>query len=92
MVSETLQLDAAGACLYSYLPKAKPDGYSDGLCRTYAHHAPAHRAVSRDPPSHVSSPFPYPYIEVGMVMIAFVGVASFDEWGKGATSILQAVI
>jgi hypothetical protein len=29
--------------------KAKPDGYSDGLCRAYAHHAPAHRAVCRDP-------------------------------------------
>ena len=42
VVSETLQLDAAGACLFSYLLKAKPDGYSDGLCRTYAHHAPAH--------------------------------------------------
>ena len=36
VVSETLQLDAAGACLFSYLLKAKPDGYSDGLCRTYA--------------------------------------------------------
>jgi hypothetical protein len=40
VVSETLQLDAAGACLFSYLLKAKPDGYSDGLCRTYAHYAP----------------------------------------------------
>jgi hypothetical protein len=27
-----------------------------------------------------------------MVMIAFVGVATFDKWGKGATSILQSVI
>ena len=26
-----------------------------------------------------------------MVMIAFVGVATFDKWGKGATSILQSV-
>ncbi len=32
VVSETLQLDAAGACLFSYLLQAKPDGYSDGLC------------------------------------------------------------
>ena len=40
MVSETLQLDAAGACLFSYLLKAEPDGYSDALCRTYAHYAP----------------------------------------------------
>ena len=40
MVSETLQLDAAGACLFSYLLKAEPDGYSDGLCRACAPHAP----------------------------------------------------
>src|ERR671915_1546083 len=44
------------------------------------------------PPSHVSSPFPYPYRVIGMVMIAFVGVATFDKPGKGATSILQALI
>jgi hypothetical protein len=50
VVSETLQLDAAGACLFSYLLKAEPDGYSDALCRTYAPIAPACRAVSRDPP------------------------------------------
>jgi hypothetical protein len=42
VVSETLQLDAAGACLFSYLLKAEPDGYSDALCRTYAPHVPAH--------------------------------------------------
>jgi hypothetical protein len=29
---------------------------------------------------------------IGMVMIAFVGVAMFDKPGTGATSILQAVI
>jgi hypothetical protein len=34
VVSETLQVDAAGACLFSYLLKAEPDGYSDVLCRT----------------------------------------------------------
>ena len=39
MVSETLQLEA---CLFSYLLKAEPDGYSDGLCRACAPHAPAH--------------------------------------------------
>jgi hypothetical protein len=49
VVSETLQLDAARACLFSYLLKAEPDGCSDGLCRACAPHAPAHRAVSRDP-------------------------------------------
>jgi hypothetical protein len=31
VVRETLQLDAAGACLFSYLLKAEWDGYSDGL-------------------------------------------------------------
>jgi hypothetical protein len=40
VVSETLQLDAAGACLFSYPLKAEPDGYSDALCRTYARIAP----------------------------------------------------
>ena len=92
VVSETLQLDAAGACLFSYLLKAEPDGYSDGLCRACSPHALAHRTVSRDPPSSASSPFPYPYRVIGMVMIAFVGVATFDKSGTGATSILQAVI
>jgi hypothetical protein len=29
---------------------------------------------------------------IGMVMIAFVGVATFDKSGTGATSILQSVI
>jgi hypothetical protein len=44
------------------------------------------------PPSSASSPFPYPYRVIGMVMIAFVGVATFDKSGTGATSILQSVI
>jgi hypothetical protein len=44
VVSETLQLDAAGACLFFYLLKAEWDGYSDGLCRPCA---PAHRVISR---------------------------------------------
>ena len=42
VVSETLQMDAAGACLFSYLLKAKPDGYSDALCRACAPYAPAY--------------------------------------------------
>jgi hypothetical protein len=46
VVSETLQLDAAGACLFSYLLKAEPDVYSDALCRACAPHAPAHRTTS----------------------------------------------
>jgi hypothetical protein len=49
VVSETLQLDAAGACLFSYLQKAKPVGYGDGLCRACTLYAPAHRTISRDP-------------------------------------------
>jgi hypothetical protein len=47
VVSETLQLDAAGACLFSYLLKAEPDGYGDGLCRACAPHAFAHYITSR---------------------------------------------
>src|SRR5918992_2849769 len=43
------RLPAAGACLFSYLLKAEPDGYSDGLCRTCAPHAP-------DPSHPLSSP------------------------------------
>jgi hypothetical protein len=92
VVRETLQLDAAGACLFSYLLKSKRHGYSDGLSRACALHAPAHCTVSRDPLSSASSPFPYLCIEVAMVMIAFVGIATFDKPGTGATSILQAVI
>src|SRR5919112_2190294 len=74
-----------------WLLKAEPDGYSDRLCRACTPHAPAHRPISGPPPS-ASSPFPYPYRVIGMVMIAFVGVATFDKSGTGATSILQAVI
>ena len=43
------------------------------------------------PPTSASSPFPYPYRVIGMVMIAFVGLATFDKPGTGATSILQSV-
>jgi hypothetical protein len=44
------------------------------------------------PPSSASSPFPYPYRVIGMVMIAFVGVATFYKSRIRATSILQSVI
>jgi hypothetical protein len=78
-----------------YLEKSRGCGARIGvaLCRLWTPHAPAHRAVSRDAllrhhhHSHI-----HIYREVGMVMIGFVGGATFDEWGKGATSILQAVI
>jgi hypothetical protein len=34
-------------------------------------------------PSSASSPFPYPYRVIGMVMIAFVGLATFDKsWDR----------
>jgi hypothetical protein len=48
VVSDTLQLDAAGACPFSYLLKAKPDGYNDGLCRPCTPQVPAHHTTSRD--------------------------------------------
>jgi hypothetical protein len=57
VVSETLQLDAAGACLFSYLLKAEPDGYSDGLCRACAPYAPAHRTTS-----HLQGRVPHPMV------------------------------
>ena len=44
------------------------------------------------PSSSASSPLPYPYRVIGMVMIGLVGVATFDKSGTGATSLLQAVI
>jgi hypothetical protein len=46
VVSETLQLDAAEVCVFSYLLKAQWDGYSDGLCRTCVPYVPAHRTIS----------------------------------------------
>jgi hypothetical protein len=49
-------------------------------------------APSLGTPSSASSPFPYLYRVIGMVMIAFVGVATFDKPETGATSILQVVI
>jgi hypothetical protein len=74
-----------------WLLKAEWDGYSDGLCRTCTRYVPGPRALS-GPPSSASSLFPYPYRVMGMVMMAFVEVATFDKSGTGATSILQAVI
>ncbi len=73
MVSETLQLDAAGTWLFSYLLEAKPDGYSDGFCRACAPYAPGSSRHLSEPPSSASSPFPYPCRVIGMVMIAYVG-------------------
>src|SRR5215211_9345573 len=34
---------------FFYLLKAKPDGYSDGLCRPCTLQVPAHHTTSRDP-------------------------------------------
>ena len=69
MVSETLQLDAAGACLFSYLLKAEPDGYSDGLCRACAPMLPAHRTVSaREGPTPFREPLQFIVIAVMSVM------------------------
>jgi hypothetical protein len=46
VVSETQHLAAAGVCLFSYLLKTEPEGYSDGLCRTCAPYVPTHRTIS----------------------------------------------
>jgi hypothetical protein len=92
VVRETLQLDAAGACIFSYLLKAKPDGYSDGLCRACAPMLPPIAPSLGTPFSRIITIPISIYIAIGVVMIGFVGVATFDKSGKGATSILQAVI
>jgi hypothetical protein len=73
-----------------------PNGQAGRLQRRSLSHlrSPCSRPSRRlsGPPSSASSPLPYPYRVIGMVMIAFVGVATFDKPGTGATSILQAVI
>jgi hypothetical protein len=38
-----------GGAEQGWLLKAKLHGYSDALCRTYAHHAPARHTTSREP-------------------------------------------
>jgi hypothetical protein len=48
--------------------------------------------IPRDPLYLASSPFPYLYSVIGMVMIALVETATFDKPGTSATSILHAVI
>jgi hypothetical protein len=72
VVSETVRLDAARACLSSHLLKAEPDGYSDGLCRTYAPIAPAHRANS-----HLRKEWRTPFREpLQFIVIAVMSVMS----------------
>jgi hypothetical protein len=60
-----------------------PDRTLTALCSPCSR--PSHRLSG--PPSS-ASPFLYPYRVIGMVMIAFVGVATFDKSGEGAISIL----
>jgi hypothetical protein len=72
VVSETLQLDAAGACLFSYLLKAKPDGYSDGLCRACTPYTPAHRTISR-----LQGRVPHPFRKpLQFIVMSVTGVIS----------------
>jgi hypothetical protein len=91
-VSETLQLNAAGACLFSYLLKGpNQTATATGFVALVLPMLPP-IAHSSGPPSSASSPFQSLYMDMGMVMIALVGVVTFDKPGKGATSIHQAVI
>ena len=72
VVSETLQLDAAGACLFSHLLEAERDGYSDGLCRTCAPYVPAHRTIS-----HLQKECGHPFREpLQLIVIAVMSVIS----------------
>jgi hypothetical protein len=107
-LSEVLAIALRMRCVDEYpLLKAGPDGdlYTSrercsGRCRRLQRRAlsalcsPCSRPSRQlsGPPSSASSPFPYPYRVIGMVMIAFVGVATFDKPGTGATSILQSVV
>src|SRR5918997_5181794 len=88
--------DAAAGCSWSMSLLLSPKGRTRRIQRRALStlFSPCFRPLDHlsGPPSHVSSPFPYPYRVIGMVMIALVGVATFDKTGTGATSILQAVI
>ena len=88
MVRETLQLDAAGACLFSNLLKAEPDGYSDGLCRACAPHAPAHR-TSLGTPYSASSPSQSLYMDMGMVIMPKMGVQRDGAMGGSMSLFLS---
>ena len=84
-----MRLKCAEQC---QLLKAQWDGYSDGLCRACTPMLPPIAASLGTPFSRISTIPISIYRVIGMVMIAFVGVATFDKPRTGATSILQAVI
>src|SRR5919107_971885 len=84
-----MRLKCAEQC---QLLKAQWDGYSDALCRACTPMLPPIAASLGTPFSRIITIPISIYRVIGMVMIAFVGVATFNKSGKGATSILQAVI
>src|ERR687889_1774145 len=84
-----MRLKCAEQC---QLLKAQWDGYSDGLCRACTPMLPPIAASLGTPFSRIITIPISIYRVIGMVMIAFVGVATFNKSGKGATSILQIVI
>jgi hypothetical protein len=84
-----MRLKCAEQC---QLLKAQWDGYSDGLCRACTPMLPPIAASLGTPFSRIITIAISIYRVIGMVMIAFVGVATFDKPRTGATSILQAVI
>src|SRR5215213_11458861 len=71
--------------------KAEWNGYSDGLCRACAPYAPAHLTSLGTPFSRIIT-IPISIYRCGDGDDRFSGVATLDKSGKGATSILQAVI
>jgi hypothetical protein len=83
VVSETLQLDAAGACLFSYLQKAKPVGYGDGLCRACTPMLPPIAPSLGTPFSPIITIPISIYRVIGMVMIAFVGGSHIQQIWEG---------
>jgi hypothetical protein len=80
VVRETLQLDAF---LFFLSPKGRTRRLQrralSALCSPCSR--PSHHLSG--PPSHVSSPLPYPYRVIGMVMIAFVGGSHLRQTWEG---------
>ncbi len=78
----------------SHLLKAKPDGYSDGLCRACAPHAPAHRppgsALDR---CRTAFREPLQIIVMSVMVIKVLTCTiSLTYWSLGLATVVTAVI
>src|SRR5215213_9096844 len=79
--------DSAAGCSLSTSLFLSPKGRTRRLQRRALSHlrSPCSRPSRRlsGPPSHVSSPFPYPYSVIGMVIIGFVGGSHVRQTWEG---------